>query len=155
MKVMRREALLLAAGAVVSISAAQARAGVADDFDLARYRGKVLYLDFWASWCAPCQLSFHYMDWLVAEMPAREFALLAVNGDHDRRRAETFLRRFGGTVPVLYDPHGALAARFEVKALPTSLLIDRRGVTRFVHDGFHTDQMALYDAQISELLHEN
>ena len=123
-------------------------------FDAAAYVGKVLYLDFWASWCAPCQLSFPYMSHLLSTYNTTDFALVAVNVDHDRERADAFLSRVGGAVPVVFDARGAIAARYQIKAMPTSLLFGRDGRKRFEHDGFNEGQVATYDEHILELLHE-
>jgi len=139
--------------ALADVNVARAQASAAD-FDPAAYRGRVLYLDFWASWCAPCQASFPYMGRLVNTLPSEDFALVAVNVDHDRSRADAFLHHFGGSVPVVFDPAGALAERFDVKAMPTSLLIGRDGRTRYVHSGFHARDVPQYDAQIRELINE-
>ena len=125
-----------------------------NEFDVSRFRGKVLYLDFWASWCGPCQQSFPYMNHLVAAYTGRDFSLLAVNVDHDRASADSFLHQFGGSVPIVFDPAGALAARYHVRAMPTAILLDRDGRQRFVHAGFYPEQIIQYDSQIAELLHE-
>jgi cytochrome c biogenesis protein CcmG, thiol:disulfide interchange protein DsbE len=128
--------------------------GVAS-LDLTPYRGKVVYLDFWASWCGPCKLSFPFMNRLAAYDSGRDFVLLAVNVDHDRAKADAFLAQVGGHVPVVYDSGGALARRFGVKAMPTSILIGRDGRIRYVHTGFYPEKMTLYQAHITELLNEN
>jgi thiol-disulfide isomerase/thioredoxin len=153
----RRRVLLLALAAALAAAGpagAAAPAPATAAFDAAQYRGKVLYLDFWASWCGPCQVSFPYMNRLVTAHPNSDFALVAVNVDHDRAAANAFLHRLGGAVPVVFDPSGALARRYRVTAMPTSLLIGRDGRTRYVHSGFFPEQMALYDSQIAELMHE-
>lgn len=137
------------------LAGARAWAGPAGPkLDLAAYRGRVLYLDFWASWCAPCQLSFPYMARMQAFYGGRGLAVLAVNVDQSRAKADAFLRRVDSDLPVVFDPAGALASRFAVKAMPTSILIGRDGRTRFVHQGFVTGQTPTYEAQITELLNE-
>ena len=153
MQLSRRTTLAMVAGIFLSMGVANAQTPAAT-LDLASYKGKIVYLDFWASWCAPCQQSFPYMDGLVKRMPASDFVVVAVNVDHDRKKADAFLKRVGGAVPVIYDPDGKIATKFAVKAMPTSILIDRTGRTRFVHQGFFPEQIASYDTQISELVHE-
>jgi cytochrome c biogenesis protein CcmG, thiol:disulfide interchange protein DsbE len=125
-----------------------------DGVDLAQYRGKVVYLDFWASWCGPCQLSFPYMEQLIAHHSHDDFVLIAVNVDHKRALADAFLKRFSGKVPVVFDSTGKIAKQFGVKDMPTSMLIGRDGRTRYTHDGFYPEKTALYDAHVSELIHE-
>ncbi|MBS0333426.1 MAG: TlpA family protein disulfide reductase [Proteobacteria bacterium] len=151
----RREtiaAALVATGSLAPISGALAAAARAGPVDLAAYRGKVLYLDFWASWCAPCQLSFPFMSQVAARYAGRNFRLLAVNVDHVRQKADAFLAKAGGSVPVAFDPDGVLAARFGVHEMPTSFLLGPDGAVRFVHKGFFPDQAGLYVAHIEEML---
>ncbi|MBI1361188.1 MAG: redoxin family protein [Alphaproteobacteria bacterium] len=149
----RRACILAVAGILVSGPAATA-APPNPDFDLADYRGKVLYLDFWASWCGPCHLSFPYMNGLTTRFPGSDLAVIAVDVDHDRAKADAFLKRFGGNVPILFDSSGKLATRFGVKEMPTSILIGRDGSIRYIHKGFFPEKTPLYDAHITELLHE-
>ena len=152
---MAAAALILTAAQAQVQAQAQAQAQTKlGALDLAAYRGKVVYLDFWASWCGPCQLSFPYMEQLARLHPASDFALIAVNVDHSRSKADAFLKRFGGSVPVQFDNDGKIAAQFGVKEMPTSMLIGRDGHMRFVHAGFFANQIPTYDAHISELLHE-
>lgn len=129
-----------------------APAAVNPAFDLSQYRGKVVYLDFWASWCAPCKLSFPFLQKLQAYYAGRNFVILAVNVDHDRAKADAFLRAAGGNLPIVYDTTGVIARTFNVKAMPTSVVIGTDGRVRYVHSGFFPDQMPLYQAHIAELL---
>jgi thiol-disulfide isomerase/thioredoxin len=120
--------------------------------DLTAYKGKVVYLDFWASWCHPCEQSFPYMEELKQRYRG-DLVVVAVNVDHDRDRAEAFLERMHSDLPVIYDPKGAIATRFGVKDMPTSVLIGRDGQVRYVHKGFFPEQMPEYNTQLSELVH--
>jgi thiol-disulfide isomerase/thioredoxin len=141
------------AGAIAIVAAGHAaQAAPQASLDLSQYRGKVVYLDFWASWCAPCKLSFPFLQKLQAYYAGRNFVLLAVNVDHDRAKADAFLREAGGNLPVVYDATGAIARTFNVKAMPTSVVIGPDGRVRYVHSGFFPDQMPLYEAHITELL---
>jgi thiol-disulfide isomerase/thioredoxin len=122
--------------------------------DLDQYRGKVVYLDFWASWCGPCKLSFPYMQKMVSRYPSSDFTVLAVNVDRQRDRADDFLKQVGNRLPVIYDPTGAIASRFAIKGMPSSVLIGRDGRVRYVHTGFFVKDTPTYDAHIAELIHE-
>ncbi|MEO6339382.1 MAG: TlpA disulfide reductase family protein [Caulobacteraceae bacterium] len=122
--------------------------------NLDQYRGKVVYLDFWASWCGPCKLSFPYMQKMTSKYPADSFVVLAVNLDKSRPKADTFLAQVGNKLPVVYDPAGATATKYAVKEMPTSVLIGRDGKVRYVHKGFFLDKAPLYEAHIAELLNE-
>jgi cytochrome c biogenesis protein CcmG/thiol:disulfide interchange protein DsbE len=126
----------------------------APDLNLPQYRGKVVYIDFWASWCGPCKLSFPYMQQLASRYPTSSFVLIAVNVDHERDKADQFLRQTGSTFPIVYDPNGAIASKYPVKGMPTSVLIGRDGRVRYVHSGFFPDQTSTYTSHIQELLSE-
>ncbi len=149
----RRVCLLAVAGFLIGDGLAVA-APPTPDLDLAQYKGKVVYLDFWASWCGPCHLSFPYMDSLPERFPGGDLVVIAVDVDHDRAKADAFLKRFGRSVPILFDTSGKLATRFGVQEMPTSMLIGRDGRTRYIHRGFFVEKTPLYDAHITELLHE-
>jgi len=150
-----RRGLVAASAALGAASAFPARAaGPAGALDLAQYRGKVVYLDFWASWCGPCRLSFPYMQRLSASYAAKPFALIAVNVDHSKERADAFLAQFGPNIHVVYDPDGHLALKYGVREMPTSVVIDKTGRVRFTHDGFYEAQEAVYEDHIMRLLNE-
>ena len=125
------------------------------DLDLQAFRGKVVFIDFWASWCGPCKLSFPYLRRIAQFNKNKPFALVSVNVDHAHTDALVFLQENGPDVEVIFDPKGVLAARFNVKAMPTSILIGKDGRIRYVHQGFFPDKTPLYNAHISELLNEN
>lgn len=135
---------------VVSVSA-QAQPTT---FNLSELRGRVVYVDFWASWCGPCKQSFPYMNSLTRQYSGRDFAVVTINVDRSRAQADAFLRKMGGNLPVIYDTSGALAKQYKVKDMPTSLLIDRTGRIRFTHTGFHPKELAAYKAHIDQLINE-
>ena len=123
--------------------------------DLSAYRGKVVYLDFWASWCGPCKLSFPFMESLRNRYGAQGLVVLTVNVDHDRAAAERFLHETGSTLPVIYDPQGVLAARYKVAGMPTTVLIGRDGGQRQVHRGFFPAKTGEYEQHVNGLLAEH
>ena len=103
---------------------------------LDEHRGKVVYLDFWASWCPPCLTSLPILDELRGEFPADRFQVVAVNVDSDPEKARKFLKKRPVGYPSASDPKGQLPPRFAIETMPTSFLIDEKGVVRYVHPGF-------------------
>ncbi len=151
--------MLLAAWSVAAWSAARASVAAAPSpgagsLDLAQYRGRVVYLDFWASWCGPCKQSFPWMEAMKDAYAAKGLAIVAVDLDHDRSDANRFLSRFHPGFDVIYDPKGVLAEHFKVQAMPTSVVIDRAGKLRYTHVGFTPADGAAYERQVEQLLSE-
>src|SRR5450631_1845011 len=93
--------------------------------DLHAYRGKVVYLDFWASWCGPCRQSFPWLADLLRERESQDLVVIGVNVDKDRALAERFLGETPAAFPIVYDPEGAIASAYKVAGMPTAILIDR------------------------------
>ncbi len=121
---------------------------------LADLRGHVVLVDFWASWCPPCQKSFPALDSLYRERHDRGLDVLAVNVDEHGQDASAFLDAHPHAMPVFLDPKGEAAQAFQVKAMPTSYLIDRDGRIRFTHTGYTTVTDAAYAREIDDLLKE-
>jgi cytochrome c biogenesis protein CcmG/thiol:disulfide interchange protein DsbE len=122
--------------------------------DLQALRGRVVYLDFWASWCIPCRQSFPWMQGLEASYEKRGLAVVAVNLDQNRQDAERFLAKFHPTFDVRFDPQGQTAELFKVQGMPTSIVIDRHGTVRFTHIGFRPADEAAYENELRQLLAE-
>lgn len=131
-----------------------APAHAASSLDLTNYRGRVVYLDFWASWCGPCKQTFPWMETLKSAYAAQGLEIITVNLDSDRADADKFLKQFHPTFEVRFDPKGELAEFYNVHGMPSSVLIDRHGVKRFSHVGFRPVDGATYEAQLRELLAE-
>jgi thiol-disulfide isomerase/thioredoxin len=120
--------------------------------DLATYRGKVVYLDFWASWCPPCLTSLPVLESLRKEFPEESFQVVAINLDQDPRKALKFLEKVQIGYPSGADPKGRIPTSFGLKTMPTSYLIDADGVIRFVHEGFRKSDVDLLRDKISGLV---
>jgi thiol-disulfide isomerase/thioredoxin len=131
-----------------------ASANAASPIDLREFRGQVLYLDFWASWCAPCQQSFPWMQAMEDAYQTKGLTVVAVNLDRDRKDAQRFLEKFHPSFDVRFDPQGNLAEQFKVQGMPTSLIIDRQGVVRFTHIGFRPVDRGAYEDQLRQILAE-
>ena len=121
---------------------------------LAGLSGKVVLVDFWASWCGPCLRSFPWMNELQQRHAGEGLVIVAVNLDQDRALADAFLKKLPARFRVEYDPAGQVATRFGVQAMPTSFLIDRRGQVRARHAGFRDALRTEREHQIQQLLKE-
>ncbi|QGU31868.1 TlpA disulfide reductase family protein [Thermochromatium tepidum] len=117
-------------------------------------RAKVVYLDFWASWCGPCAQSFPVLDQLQSELGGQGFEVIAINLDEEPQEALGFLQRHPVHFTIGADPEGRCPRLYGVKGMPTSYLIDRAGRIREVHEGFKTSDTAKRRAQIESLLSE-
>lgn len=122
--------------------------------NLPAYRGKVVYLDFWASWCGPCRLSFPFMNTLQWSFPDNNLVVVTVDVDHDPAAAQKFIDRYGDGLPVYFDPKGKLASKYHVASMPTSILIGKDGQVRYVHKGFLESDEPAYRQQITQLLNQ-
>jgi len=123
-----------------------------DPLGLAALKGKVVYVDFWASWCEPCRESFPWMNDIQREFAKDGLVVIAVNVDHERDDAEQFLRKYAPQFKISYDPEGVVAERFHVKGMPTSFLLDRAGNVKASHAGFRPKDRAPLEEQIRSLL---
>jgi len=118
------------------------------------YRGKVVYVDFWASWCAPCRQAMPQYERLYRELGSAGFAVLAVNVDTDRRLAERMLKQVPVSFPVILDPQGQWANLFSPPTMPTGYLIDRKGIVRHVHVGYKSEELPAFEALIRKTVEE-
>ena len=116
--------------------------------------GHVVLVDFWASWCPPCKASFPALEAISREYRARGVEVIAVNLDERQRDADAFLDAHPHDMTVTFDPKGATAQAFGVRAMPSSFVIDRTGEVRFTHEGYTSAVDAAYRQEISALLSE-
>jgi thiol-disulfide isomerase/thioredoxin len=155
----RLGALLLAGFA--GVAAAVERGEPAPDFALPDAEGRIvrlaelrgrqpIYVDFWASWCAPCRKSFPWMGDLQVRHPG--LRVIAVNLDEQRDDAARFLATVPARFTVVYDPSARTARDWRVAGMPSSFLVDRNGVVRLVHKGFRSEDGERLDAEIQRLL---
>ena len=144
---------LLAVSAILGLALVD-RAAIAGGLDLSTYRGKVVYVDFWASWCTPCRKSFPWLSDIAQQYRTRNFVVIAVNVDHEHQLAQQFLHSTPANFPVIYDPHGDIAASYKIVGMPSAVLIDRSGRVRFRHDGFSLKKRDEYEAHVQTLLAE-
>ena len=113
---------------------------------------RLVWVDFWASWCAPCRRSFPWMNAMQEKYAADGFAVIAVNVDKDGQLAEEFLNEIPAKFTVHYDPAGRIAEAFDVQAMPSSFLLDADGNIIASHFGFRLADTDQYEAGIREAL---
>jgi len=116
--------------------------------------GKVVLLDFWASWCVPCRKSFPWMNALQKKYGDKGLVVIAVNVDSDKQLASEFLQSTPAQFRIEYDPKGELPTQLGVAAMPTSFLLDRSGKIVKQHAGFREAQLAAREQEIEQLLKE-
>jgi thiol-disulfide isomerase/thioredoxin len=113
---------------------------------------RLVWVDFWASWCAPCRRSFPWMNAMQQKYSADGFSVIAVNVDKDRALAEEFLAEYPAQFPIHYDPSGTLAQAYDVQAMPSSFLMDAQGNVLASHYGFRLADASEYEAKIRAAL---
>lgn len=124
----------------------------ASDLDLARYRGKVVIVDFWASWCKPCRESIPWLNEMRSRYAETGLVVIGVNVDADHADAEKFLRDVPIRFDVVFDPAGDIAQRYKVAGMPTTMFFDRSGKLVQSRIGFRTARESDEEAAIKLLL---
>ena len=120
----------------------------ADTLNLSDYRGKVVVLDFWASWCVPCRRSFPWMNEIQQKYADHGLVVIAVNLDNDASEAQIFLQQYPAEFTISYDHERQLVREYAVEAMPSSFLIDRYGSIIERHLGFKSGKTDEYEAAI-------
>jgi cytochrome c biogenesis protein CcmG/thiol:disulfide interchange protein DsbE len=119
---------------------------------LERLRGRVVYVDFWASWCGPCRRSFPWMNAMQRKYGAQALAIVAINVDKKRDDATRFLSETPAEFTVVYDAPGAVPAAYAVKGMPSSYVIDQNGNVSAIELGFRDESPATLEQKIRTLL---
>jgi peroxiredoxin len=154
-------AMLAAAGAAKAKAAPNAPA---PDFTLRQIdgpnlrlgeqRGRVVMVNFWATWCGPCRIELPHLDKLHAKYRNSGFLLLGVNIDDDPNAAKALAAKMGLKFPVLFDSEKKVVAAYDLNAMPATVLIDRDGKVRHLHRGYKDGVEQLYEQQVRALLKE-
>jgi thiol-disulfide isomerase/thioredoxin len=122
---------------------------------IASDRGNVVLLDVWATWCEPCKDALPMYQDLARHYASRGLKVYALNVDEDARAIPPFLEETKVTLPVLLDANAEVSEKvLRVRGMPTTVLIDRQGRVRYVHEGFAEEYLTKYQAEIEELLAE-
>jgi thiol-disulfide isomerase/thioredoxin len=118
----------------------------------ADYRGQVVYLDFWASWCGPCRESFPFMNELQRDLAGKGLRIIAISVDKTAADARRFLDRYPAQFSVALDTASACPAAYRLEGMPSSFVIDRAGTIRAVHAGFRNKDRSEIRRQLEEAL---
>lgn len=164
-KTVMQAGVLIVAVAFGSLTQAEALTGAAPDFTLKSnqggqnlrledFRGQVVMLNFWASWCGPCRQEFPLMDEIYKKYEKLGFTILAVNVDENSEDANGFLEDVPVSFPVLYDNESRISELYGVDAMPTTVMIDRDGNKRFLHRGYKPGYEVEYADQVKQLVRE-
>jgi peroxiredoxin len=121
---------------------------------LADLKGQVVMINFWATWCGPCRQEMPLFAQLQSKYEPLGFTLLAVNVEPDSAAAVTWLKGMPITFPILFDTDSAVAGRFGVEGMPSTVFVDRKGQVRYVHRGYKPGDEAKYADMIRSLVKE-
>lgn len=120
---------------------------------LADYRGKIVLLDFWASWCGPCRKSLPLYNLMYTELDNEQFEIVAINTDEDPADGLRFLERYPVDYLVLKDPDATVPPLYQLKVMPSSYLIDQNGIIRAIFFGFREGEMERVRTAVEGLLY--
>jgi peroxiredoxin len=148
--------------AAQAAQAAVAPSAVAPDFTLRssngpnlrlqEQRGRVVMINFWATWCGPCRQEMPQLEKLYGKYRSAGFVLLGVSVDDDTSHATEVANRLGLHFPVLLDSDKSVSRLYDLASMPTTYLLDRDGRVRYVHKGYVTGTEEAYDKEVRELL---
>ena len=134
---------------LISASAAAASPGLP-----AVSAGKLVYMDFWASWCAPCAESFPWLNSMQAKYGDR-ISIVAIDVDSDPADGQAFLRTHPATFKISFDPQGQLAERYHIDGMPSTVIVDATGRVLHQHSGFYVDKAGDYEAAIEQAIKQS
>jgi peroxiredoxin len=130
------------------------KSSTGENLRLSEYRGDVVMINFWATWCGPCRQEMPLLDALYSRYQRVGFNLLGVNIDDDSRRAMQMIEELGVNFPVLFDARKEVSKLYEVEAMPVTVIVDREGKVRYIHHGYKPGYEDKYQDQIRSLLRE-
>lgn len=119
-----------------------------------QFAGKVVYVDFWASWCGPCLQSMPFMEQMANDFKSKGFEVVTVNLDEEREAADLFLKQHPVKLRSARDAEGNCALDYGVQAMPSSYLVDREGIVREIFMGFNPEESSKVREKVQSLLAE-
>jgi thiol-disulfide isomerase/thioredoxin len=117
-----------------------------------KLKGRIVYVDFWASWCTPCRKSFPWLNQLQQQYQHQDFTVLSINLDNKADLAAEFLQTTPANFHIIFDPSGALMRKFNISGLPASILFNKAGQLVSRHSGFNPLKQQQYQQEILSLL---
>ncbi|MEL7185763.1 MAG: TlpA disulfide reductase family protein [Pseudomonadota bacterium] len=130
------------------------KSSTGENLRLSEYRGDVVMINFWATWCGPCRQEMPLLDELYNRYERVGFNLLGVNIDDDSRRAMQMIDELGVDFPVLFDNRKEVSEMYDVATMPVTVLVDREGTVRYVHQGYKAGDEDTYLDKVRSLLRE-
>jgi peroxiredoxin len=121
---------------------------------LSELRGKVVLLNFWASWCGPCRQEMPLLNKLHKKYKKLGFSVLGVNVEEDSSKAKQIVKDVGIKFPILFDTENKVSGLYEVSAMPSTVIIDRSGNMRYLHKGYKPGDMSAYKKWVKKLIRE-
>jgi peroxiredoxin len=126
--------------------------GSTGEISIDELHGKVAVIDFWATWCEPCKKSFPKLEDLKVKYEASGLKIIGVSEDDDADGIPAFAKGLGAKFPLVWDSEKSIAAKWKPKSMPTTFIVDRSGIVRFVHFGFHDGEDASIEREVKSLL---
>ena len=143
-----KHALLGAPGPGFKLDSANGAAKV----DLAAWKGKVVIVDFWATWCGPCKKSFPKLQDLSTKFKASGLEIVGVSEDEDASGIADFGKTYGAKFPLVWDNGKAVGNKWNPPNMPSTFILDKQGVVRFVHMGYHDGEEVEIEKEVKSLL---
>jgi len=125
-----------------------------ENLRLSEYRGDVVLINFWASWCGPCRQEMPILSELHDKYQALGFTVLGVNVEADTAKAKKLLKDTPVSFPVVFDSESVVSKQYDVVAMPSTVLVDRDGNMRYLHKGYKSGLEDVYQQQVRELIRE-
>jgi len=162
---MRNRIVAIAASLAVALPALAAPTGApaptftlsssgGSEVSLAQYKGQVVMINFWASWCGPCRQEFPLLESIYKKYGRMGFTLIGVNVEPDSKAANDWLKQTPVSFPILYDKDSKVSKLYDVAGMPSTVLIDRSGKLRMLHRGYKPGDENEYLDSIRALIRE-
>ena len=156
---------IIASGVLISsLAGASTIEGIAPDFTLksksgenlklSEFRGEVVMINFWASWCGPCRQEMPILEAMYDRYKELGFTILGVNVEKNSKNADKLLKSIPVSFPILYDNKNQVSELYDVIAMPSTILVDRDGNMRYLHRGYEKGYEIEYEEQVRGLLRE-